>query len=76
LPKWKKDAKEFKVAVHKNEKRGYYTTTIPTPVIEHLGKGKEVEAIRYSIKGKRVEVRADDRTISLGRKGDDEPDGT
>jgi hypothetical protein len=74
LPKWKKDATEFKVVVHKNEKRGYYTTTIPTPVIEYLGKGKEVEAITYSIKRKRVEVRADDRTISRGRKNDDETD--
>ena len=56
---WKKGATEFKVAVHKNEKRVYYTGSIPTPVIEHLGKGKDVEAITYRIKGKRIEVEAE-----------------
>ncbi len=60
MPRWKKDATEFRVAVHENEKRGYYTASIPAPVIEHLGKGKKVEAITYSIKGKRVEVNADE----------------
>jgi hypothetical protein len=45
MPKWKKDAKEFTVAVRKNEKRGYYSTSIPTPVIELHGKGEEVGAI-------------------------------
>ena len=58
LPKWKKGATEFKVAVRRNEKRGYYVASIPTPVMEHLGKGKEVEAITFTIKGKRVEVEA------------------
>jgi hypothetical protein len=61
LPKWKRDAKEFTVAVHKNEKRGYYTASIPAPVIERLGEGKEVEAITYSLKGKRVEVKKSNR---------------
>ncbi len=42
MPKWKKDATEFKVAVHENEKRGYYTASFPTPVIERLGKGKKI----------------------------------
>jgi hypothetical protein len=56
LPKWKKDATEFKVSVRKNEKRGYYSTSIPTPVIEYLGKGEEVKAITSRIRGKRVEV--------------------
>ena len=60
MPKWKKDAKEFTVAVHHNEASGYYTTSIPKPVIDHLGKGKEVESITYTVKGKRVEVKPAD----------------
>ena len=56
MSKWKKHVKEFKVAVHKNEKRRYYTASIPTPVMEHLGKGRELESIIYRIIGKRVEV--------------------
>lgn len=57
MPRWKKDAKEFTVAVHHNETSGYYTTSIPKPVIVHLGKGEGVEAITYSIRGSRVEVK-------------------
>ncbi len=57
MPKWKKDAKEFTVAVHHNEASGYYTTSIPKPVIDHLGKGAEIEAITYTIKGSKVEVK-------------------
>jgi len=45
-------------AVHHNEASGYYTTSIPKPIIEHLGKGAEVESITYSVRGRRVEVRA------------------
>jgi hypothetical protein len=57
MPKWKKDAKEFTVSVHHNETSGYYTTTIPKPVVDHLSKGKEIEAITYLIRGSRVEVK-------------------
>ena len=60
MPKWKKDAKEFTVAVHHNEASGYYTTSIPKPIIDHLGNGKEIESITYEVKGKRVEVKADE----------------
>ena len=56
MPKWKKDAKEFTVAVHHNEASGYYTASIPKPVIDRLGKGEEVEAITYKIRGVRVEI--------------------
>ncbi len=56
MPKWKKDAKEFTVAVHHNETSGYYTTSIPKPVIDHLGKGEGVDAITYKIKGTRTEI--------------------
>ena len=55
-PGLKKDAKEFTVAVHHNEASGYYTASIPKPVIEHLGKGEKVEAITYKIRGVKVEV--------------------
>lgn len=57
MPKWKKDVKEFTVAVHHNEASGYYTTSIPKPVIDHLGKDKGVGAITCTIKGSKVEVK-------------------
>ena len=57
MPKWKKDAKEFTVAVHHNEASGYHTTSIPKPAIDHLGKGEGVEAITYAIKGSKIEIR-------------------
>jgi hypothetical protein len=57
MPKWKKDAKEFTVAVHHNEASGYYTTSIPKPVIDYLGKGIEVESVTYLIRGSKVEMR-------------------
>jgi len=57
LPKWKKDAKEFTVAVHHNKDSGYYTTSIPKPIIDHLGKGKEIVSLEFAIKGSRVELR-------------------
>jgi hypothetical protein len=60
LSKWKKDAKEFTVAVHHNEANGYYTTLIPKPVIDHLGKGKNVDAITYTIKGSKIEMKNQD----------------
>ena len=52
MPKWKKDAKEFKVGVNFNEKRGFQGS-IPKPVMEVLGTPEEV---RFVIKGKKVEV--------------------
>jgi hypothetical protein len=57
MPKWKKDAKEFTVAVHHNETSGYYTTSIPKPIIQHLGRGGEVGSITYVVKGLKIEVR-------------------
>ena len=57
MPKWKKDAKTFKVAVHHNEASGYHTVSVPKPIIDHLGKGKRVEEVEYAIKGSRVELR-------------------
>ncbi len=51
-----KEAKEFTVAAHHNMASGYYTTTIPKPVIDSLGKGGEVEAVTYLIKGSKVEL--------------------
>ena len=57
MPKWKKDAKSFTVAVHHNKDSGYHTTSIPKPVIDHLGKGKGIEKITYIIRGDKVEIR-------------------
>jgi len=53
MPKWKKDAKEFVVGVNYVENRGY-SSSIPKPVIERLGKP---ESIKY--------VFNDDETIQL-----------
>jgi hypothetical protein len=52
VPKWKKNATEFEVAVNYNERRGYQSS-IPKPVVEALGKPT---AIKFVIKGKRVEI--------------------
>jgi hypothetical protein len=60
VPKWKKDAKEFTVSVNHHEVRGYQSS-IPKPIIDHLGKGNEVKAITYIIKGSRVEIRIPSR---------------
>ncbi|HEX9678624.1 hypothetical protein [Nitrososphaera sp.] len=54
MPKWKKDATEFKVGVNFVDKRGY-SSTIPKPVMEALG---EPENIKFIVKGKKVEVMA------------------
>lgn len=56
MPKWKKDAKQFKVSVSEHPTRGYQTY-IPKPIIEHLGRGKKVEEVEYHIRGNRVELR-------------------
>lgn len=56
MPKWKKDAKEFTVTIHHNEASGYYTTSIPKPTVDHIGKGKQVDAITYRIRGTKVEI--------------------
>ncbi len=56
MPKWKKDAKEFTVAVHHNKASRYYTTSIPKPIIDHLRRGGTIEAVTYLVKGKRVEI--------------------
>lgn len=61
MPKWKKDAKEFKVGVNYNDRRGYQSS-IPKPVMETLG---SPEAIRFVITGKKVEIEAaDDSTAN------------
>ena len=54
--KWNKDAKEFMVGVSYDERRGAQAY-IPKPIAKHLG---NPEAIPYSIKGRRIEVRAAD----------------
>jgi hypothetical protein len=54
MPKWQKDAKEFVVSITYHETRGIQCY-MPKPLIEHLGKPK---AIKFLIKGTRVEVEA------------------
>lgn len=68
MPKWKKDAKEFTVAVYHNEASGCYTTAIPKPIIEHLGNGVGVEETTYKVRGSKVELARVSRTEGQGAK--------
>ncbi len=52
MPKWKKDETEFPVNVSYHETRGYQAY-IPKPLMDFLG---NPEAIKFVIKGKKVEV--------------------
>lgn len=52
MPKWKKGATEFTVAVNYNEVRGYQTS-IPKPIAEVLG---EPESITFIIKGGKKKI--------------------
>ena len=52
MPKWKKDATEFKVGVNYNEVRGAQSS-IPKPVVDALG---HPNVIKFVIKGKKVEI--------------------
>lgn len=54
MPKWKAGAKEFTVTVNFHETRGYQLN-VPRPVMDHLDKPLR---ITFTIRGKRVEVRA------------------
>ncbi len=45
------------VAAHHNEASGYYTTSIPKPIVDILGDGAEVEAITYLIRANRIELK-------------------
>lgn len=47
----------MRTGIHCDMASGYYATSIPKPVIDHLGKGKGVESITYAIKGSKVEVK-------------------
>jgi hypothetical protein len=44
------------LAAHHEEANGYYTTSIPKPVIDHLGKVKDIGAVTNTIKSSRVEL--------------------
>ena len=56
MPKWKKDAIEFKVHVTHHETRGYQAY-LPKPIMEILG---DPETIKFVLKGKHIEVEAGD----------------
>ncbi len=57
MPKWKKDATEFKVSVNYHPTRGIIVF-LPKPIAELLG---NPSAITFRVKGKHVEVAADPR---------------
>lgn len=52
MPKWKKDATEFKVGVNYNEVRGAQSS-IPKPVVDILG---HPNVIKFVVKGKKIEI--------------------
>lgn len=52
MPKWKKDATEFKVCVNYHEVCGAHSS-IPKHIIEVLG---NPDTIKFVLKGKHVEV--------------------
>jgi hypothetical protein len=52
MPRWKKDAKEFKVTVNYEEKRGYQSY-IPKPIMLMLG---SPESLKYTVKGNKIEI--------------------
>jgi hypothetical protein len=54
VPKWKKDATEFRVSVNYHPTRGVQVF-LPKPIAELLGNPKSVT---FVVVGKRVEVRA------------------
>ncbi len=53
MPKWKVDAKEFTVSVSYHETRGTLTT-IPKPVVDHLGRP---ERVTFILRKGKVEIR-------------------
>lgn len=59
---------EFTVAIHRNEASGYYTTSIPKPTIDHLGKGEELRANAYKIRGGKGKGLASSRMQSRNRR--------
>lgn len=52
MPKWKKDATEFKVGVNYVDRRGF-SSSIPKPIMDALG---TPDAIKFVVKGKKVEI--------------------
>lgn len=52
MPKWKKDATEFRVGVNYNEVRGAQSS-IPKPIVDLLG---HPDAIKFVIKDKKVQL--------------------
>jgi hypothetical protein len=60
MPKWKKDATEFKVGVNYNEVRGAQSS-IPKPVVDVLG---HPNVIKFVVKGKKVELEAESKDRS------------
>ena len=53
MPKWKKDAKEFVVAIDYNDTRGSQCN-IPKPILEFL---KNPDKVMFVITGKSVKIK-------------------
>lgn len=56
MPKWKKDAKEFKVSVNYNENRGFQSS-IPKPIMDALG---NPDNIKFVIQDKKIKLMSGD----------------
>lgn len=56
VPKWKKDATEFKVSVNYHPTRGILVF-LPKPIAELLGNPK---SITFVVKGKHVQVKSEE----------------
>lgn len=55
MPKWKKDAKEFEVALHHDERRGAMAV-IPKPIVDMLG---VPDSITFVIETKHIRIHSD-----------------
>ena len=55
MPKWKKDATEFKVSVNYHPTRGILVF-LPKPIAELLG---NPSSVTFVVKGKKVEVKSE-----------------
>jgi hypothetical protein len=57
VPKWKKDAKEFKVSVNYNENRGFQSS-IPKPIMDALG---NPDNLKFIIKDNQIKLMSGDK---------------
>ena len=57
MPKWRKDAKEFKVSITENKSSGTSFSYIPKPVLDELG---EPHSLKFLITKDKIVVSSGD----------------